>query len=107
MPDMTNAITNTISISLFNRGLAGKVFEDVKKCGAKVVIKNNAPECVLLSPDEYIKLMDEINDARLLALATERIAAFDPSKTVPEEEVLKELGITADELADADKVELE
>ena len=107
MPDMTNAITNTISISLFNRGLAGKVFEDVKKCGAKVVIKNNAPECVLLSPDEYIKLMDEVNDARLLALASERMAKYDPKNTVSEDEVLKELGITADELADADKVELE
>lgn len=101
MPDMTNAITNTISISLFNRGLAGKVFEDVKKCGAKVVIKNNAPECVLLSPDEYIKLMDEVNDARLLALATERMAKYDPKDTVSEDEVLKELGITADELANA------
>ena len=107
MPDMTNAITNTISISLFNRGLAGKVFEDVKKCGAKVVMKNNAPECVLLSPDEYIKLMDEVNDARLLTLASERMANYDISKTVSEDDVMKELGITADELADADKVELE
>ncbi len=101
MPDMTNAITNTISISLFNRGLAGKVFEDVKKCGAKVVMKNNAPECVLLSPEEYIKLMDEINDARLLTLASERMANYDISKTVSEDDVMKELGITADELANA------
>ena len=107
MPDMTNAITNTISISLFNRGLAGKVFEDVKKCGAKVVMKNNAPECVLLSPEEYVKLMDEVNDARLLTLASERMANYDISKTVSEDDVMKELGITADELADADKVELE
>lgn len=107
MPDMRNAITNTISISLFNRGLAGKVFEDVKRSGAKVVIKNNAPECVLLSPDEYVKLMDEVNDARLLALATERMTKYDESATVLEKEVLKELGITADDLADADKVEIE
>ena len=107
MPDMTNVITNTISISLFNRGLAGKVFEDVKRSGAKVVIKNNAPECVLLSPDEYVKLMDEVNDARLLTLASERMANYDINKTVSEDDVMKELGITADELADADKVELE
>lgn len=107
MTDMTNAITNTISISLFNRGLAGKVFEDVKKCGAKVVMKNNAPECVLLSPEEYVKLMDEVNDARLLTLASERMANYDINKTVSEDDVMKELGITADELADADKVELE
>lgn len=107
MPDMTNAITNTISISLFNRGLAGQVFEDVKRSGAKVVMKNNSAECVLLSPDEYVKLMDEVNDARLLALAAERMASFDASKTVPETEVLKELGITANDLADSDKVEIE
>jgi PHD/YefM family antitoxin component YafN of YafNO toxin-antitoxin module len=107
MPDMTNAITNTISISLFNRGLAGKVFEDVKRSGAKVVIKNNVPECVLMSPDEYVRLMDEINDARLLALATERMSNYDASRVISEAEVLKELGITADDLADADKVEIE
>ena len=107
MPDMTNAITNTISISLFNRGLAGKVFEDVKKSGAKVVIKNNVPECVLLSPDEYVKLMEEVNDARLYALASERMKSFDESSVISESEVLKELGITADDLADADKVEIE
>ena len=97
MPDMTNAITNTISISLFNRGLAGKVFEDVKRSGAKVV----------MSPDEYVRLMDEINDARLLALATERMSNYDASRVISEAEVLKELGITADDLADADKVEIE
>ena len=107
MPDMTNAITHTISISLFNRGLAGKVFEDVKKSGAKVVIKNNTPECVLLSPDEYVKLMDELNDARLLAVANERMTAFDTSNVIPESDVLKELGVTSDELAEADEVDIE
>lgn len=56
---------------------------------------------MLLSPDEYIKLMDEVNDARLLTLATERMAKYDPEDTVSEDEVLKELGITADELANA------
>ncbi len=71
MINMTNAIKNTISISLFNRGLAGKIFEDVKITGAKVVMKNNVAECVLLSPDEYVRLMDEVNDARLLNLANE------------------------------------
>ena len=29
------AIQNTISISQFNRGLAGKIFQDVKNSGAK------------------------------------------------------------------------
>ncbi len=35
MHNITSAITNTISISLFNRGLAGKIFDDVKKTEQK------------------------------------------------------------------------
>ncbi|MBO4468156.1 MAG: type II toxin-antitoxin system Phd/YefM family antitoxin [Clostridia bacterium] len=107
MTDMTSAITNMIPISMFNRGLAGQVFEDVKKSGAKVVVKNNAAECVLLSPEEYVKLMEEVNDARLLTLASERMANFDASKTVSEEDVLNEFGINADDVSDIQKVEIE
>ena len=53
MADVSGALRSTVPISLFNRGLAGKVFEEVRQQGAKVVMKNNAPECVLLSPEEY------------------------------------------------------
>ncbi len=107
MVDVSGALRNTVSISLFNRGLAGKIFDDVKKQGAKVVIKNNAPECVLLSPEEYLRLMDEVNDAKLLALASDRLQHFDPKSAVPAEQVYAKLGIKADDLADADEVELE
>lgn len=64
MDTIRSAIENTVSISLFNKGLAGKIFEEVKQCGAKVVMKNNSAECVLISPGEYLKLLDEINMAR-------------------------------------------
>ena len=68
MPSVVSAIRNTVPITQFNRGLAGQIFEDVKRNGAKVVMKNNAAECVLLSPDEYVRIMDELNDARLVAI---------------------------------------
>lgn len=107
MTNITSAIRDTISISLFNRGLAGKIFEDVKQSGAKVVMKNNTAECVLLSPDEYVKLMDELNDARLLAMANERMQTFDPSAAVPAEDIYKELGITQEDLDAIGEVEFE
>lgn len=96
MADISSAIKDTISISLFNRGLAGKIFEDVKKSGTKVVMKNNAAECVLMSPDEYLRLMDEVNDARLLTVATERMEHFDPKSVISAEDLYAELGITED-----------
>lgn len=107
MNNVSSAIRNTISISLFNRGLAGKIFEEVKKTGAKVVMKNNTAECVLMSPEEYVRLMDEVNDARLLTLASERMQHFDPAKVISQEEVDREFGFTPEDLADADEVEIE
>ena len=98
MASVVSAITNTVPITQFNRGLAGKIFEDVKRSGAKVVMKNNAAECVLLSPGEYVRLMDEVNDARLLAVATERMAHYDPSTLISEEEMNRRLGVTAADL---------
>ena len=107
MPSVVSAILNTIPISQFNRGLAGKIFDEVKTTGAKVVIKNNVAECVLLSPDEYVRLMDEVNDARLLAVATECMSSFDSSKLISEEEMDRELGISEKELESVGEVEFE
>ena len=45
MVNIASAIRNTVPISLFNRGLAGKIFNEVKQSGAKVVMKHNAAEC--------------------------------------------------------------
>lgn len=94
------AIENTIPISQFNRGLAGKIFADVRQSGAKVVMKNNAPECVLLSPQEYVRIMEALNDARLLNIASERMKHYDPDAAIPAEDVQRNLGISDDDLTD-------
>lgn len=107
MPSVVSAIMNTVPITQFNRGLAGQIFEDVKTHGAKVVMKNNVAECVLLSPDEYVRLMDELNDARLAALASDRLANFDPAALIPEKKVWDHLGITDDDLDLIGEVEFE
>ena len=107
MANIASAIKDTISISLFNRGLAGKIFEEVKQSGAKVVMKNNAAECVLLAPEEYIRLMDEVNDARVLAIATERMEHFNPASVVSANELYMELGITQEDIEAVGEVEFE
>ena len=101
MASVVSAITNTIPITQFNRGLAGKIFDDVKRNGAKVVMKNNTAECVLLSPEEYVRLMDEVNDA------TERMVHYDPATVISESEMNRRMGITAENLADFDEVDIE
>lgn len=80
MNTIRSAIENTVSISLFNKGLAGKIFEEVKTSGAKVVMKNNSAECVLLSPNEYLSILDELNKYKALAEANKWISPNETSE---------------------------
>lgn len=107
MIDVTSALRNTVPISMFNRGLAGKIFEEVKQHGSKVVMKNNAPECVLLSPEEYLRLVDEVNDARLAMIAAERMQNFQPETAISAQDVYAHSGIQESDLDGFDEVEFE
>ena len=53
------------------------------------------------------EMIDEINDARLLAIANERLAHFDPSTLIPEEKVWERLNITDEDLEAVGEVEFE
>ena len=107
MSSVVSAIRDTVPISQFNRGLAGQIFNDVKTTGPKVVMKNNAAEVVLLAPDEYVQIMEDLNDYLLLTMAVERMSSYDPSTLVSEEEVDRRLGITQEELDSIGEVEFE
>ncbi len=107
MSSVVSAVRDTVPISQFNRGLAGQIFNDVKTNGPKVVMKNNAAEVVLLPPDEYVQIMDDLNDYLLLTMAVERMLSYDPSTLVSEEDVERRLGITQEELDSVGEVEFE
>lgn len=100
---MMNAM---VPITRFNKGEASKIFDEVESSGMKIVVKNNKPACVLLSPAQYENLMEMLSDAILLAEAEKRMAANDDSENISHEDLLAELGITEEELADVD-VEIE
>ena len=102
-----DALTMTVSITQFNRGHAGQIFEDVRKNGTKVVMKNNAPEVVLVSPEEYIRDQKELEDLRLLVMAQERLARYDPSTLISQDEVDRRFNITEEDLKGYEEVEFE
>ena len=107
MQNMVYALENMIPISLFNRGQAGKIFSEVKKGISKVVIKNNEPEAVLLSPQEYKRLMDMAEDYELIQLTLERLEQEDFSRTISGKDMMSELGITQEEIDAMEDVEFE
>ena len=107
MSSVISAIKNTVPLSHFNRGLAGKIFADVKSNGSKVVMKNNIAEVVIVPPDEYIETMDDLNDYLLLTMAVKRMESYNPSNVITEAEMRKRLGITQEELDNIGEVEFE
>jgi prevent-host-death family protein len=95
-----------IPITRFNRGEANKIFDEVESSGYKVVVKNNKPACVLISPEKYEALMEMLSDYQLLLEARKRMEHFDRADTKTQEEVMGELGLTEDDLDGVD-VEIE
>ena len=101
-----NILDALIPISRFNKGEANKIFEEVRLSGFKVVVKNNTPTCVLLTPERYKEMADIIDDHYLLTLAGERLKNNNPA-TRSFEEVLAKDGLTLADVEAMEDVEIE
>lgn len=103
---INNGVLDIVSISDFNKGKANKIFKDVRKKGAKLVVKHNKVECALVSPEVYEELMGMLEDLRLSAIANERLNRLKAGKTkiVSSEQMMKHLGIKKE---DIDKMEID
>ena len=95
-----NLLDSIIPISQFNKGQANKIFSEVKKFGTKIVVKNNVPECVLLSPQNYQRMMEEYEDAILSSEAEKRLSK--KVEYIPNNDVMKEFGLEPSDLDDVE-----
>ena len=103
---VTGMLKTMIPISRFNKGEANKIFDEVETTGTKIVVKNNKPACVLISPAQYESLMEMLSDFILREEAEARMEQQDDSENRTQEQMMQEFGITQGEL-DAVDVELE
>lgn len=104
-----------VPISDFSQGKAGKIFADVvENDNEYIVLKNNQPTAVLVSPKEYRetqekvskleRLLETVENIRLLQLAEKR----ENADTTSFESFINEEGFTLDELKElAESVEFE
>jgi len=88
-----NVMDALVPITRFNRGEANKVFDEVRKTGCKVVIKNNVPTCVLLTPERYKEMVEIIEDQYLMAVAENR-EKYDKGAVHSFEDLLEKDGLT-------------
>ena len=103
---ISGALNSLVPISRFNKGEANKIFEEVRETGFKIVLKNNTPTCVLLTPEAYEQMLETIENYRLLVEAEKRLENAKDGDFIPTEQAMQELGISGADLKDIE-VELE
>ena len=100
-------LRSLVSISQFSKGQATQVFDRLKNEPQLVVLKNNVPAAILLSPDEFSRLAEIEENYRLLLLAQERLDHGNLANVRDESDVMARLGITEDAIDAAEDVEIE
>ena len=95
-----------IPISRFTEG-AQKVFEEVRRSGAKLITNGQENPCVMMTAEEYMRLVDGLADREIEALAASRLAQPNEGKQYTMEEIMEEFGITGQDLEAVGDVELE
>ena len=108
-------LNHFVSVSDFSQGKANRIFKDVSENDQEyIVLKNNKPAAVVLSVSEYEKknerikrleaIVEKIMDLHLLYEARTR----NTDDTVPFEEIVKEEGLSMEELETlAESVDIE
>ena len=72
-----------------------------------IVLKNNQPSAIILSPEEYARLTEIEEDYLLLIEANKRLEESNSEQNVPLDAVLNNLGIAEDELEETEDIEIE
>jgi len=102
---LAGMINSLVPISRFNKGEASKIFDEVALTGMKVAIKNNKPACVMLSPEVYEDLAETLWELSIIPEIEKRIDEDLPG--IPWEEVKRNCGITDEDIAGWEDVEIE
>lgn len=90
----------------FNKGQAAKIFDRLRSEKELIVLKNNQPSAIILSPEEYTRLTEIEEDYFLLLEANRRTEANGDNQTIPMDSVMDHLGISEEELIDAEDVDI-
>lgn len=100
-------LQSLIPISQFNKGQAAKIFDRLRSEKELIVLKNNQPSAIILSPEEYKRLTEIEEDYFLLLEANKRMEENGDKKTISFDSVVSNLGISEDELLDTEDVDID
>ncbi len=93
-------LDSLVPIAQFNRGQASRIFDRLHSENRLIVLKNNQPAAIILSPSEFQRLSEIEEDYTLLLEATRRLKEGS-SSTSSRKEVMSELEISEADLTAA------
>lgn len=107
MMNASALLDNLVPTSAFSQGKAARFFEKVEDGSPIVVLKNNAPYRIVITPSDYRRMTELEEDLALMSVAMERLEANAGRPGIPAAEVYTKLGIDMAEIEAMDDVELE
>lgn len=102
-----DVLNRLVPISQFNKGQAAQVFERLQQEPRLIVLKNNVPAAVMLSPSEFSRMVEIEENYRLLLEAQKRHEGNNFANAIDEALVLKNNGLSEADIAAAEDVEIE
>lgn len=100
-------LNSLVSITQFNKGQASRIFDRLNSEKQLIVLKNNVPSAVIISPEEYIRLSEIAEDYYLLTEAQTRLKNNEGKKSVSFGEAMQSCGITEEDIENAEDLEIE
>lgn len=100
-------LNSLVPITQFNKGQASRIFDRLNTEKQLIVLKNNVPSAVIISPDEYIRLSEIAEDYYLLLEAQKRLENNNGKKALSFEEVIQNFGISESDIEKAEDLDIE
>lgn len=100
-------LQSLVPISQFNKGQAAKIFDRLHSERELIVLKNNQPSAIILSPEEYTRLTEIEEDYYLLLEANKRMEDNANKRTISFDSIMDKLGISETEILEAEDVNIE
>lgn len=94
----SQVLDNIVPASDFNRGKATQAFKRSTDGNPVFVVKNNVPEHVIVTVDDYKAAEEAKEDLALLLMAVQRWKEGEGQTTFSREQIMEEFGITQEQI---------
>lgn len=99
-------LQSLVPITQFNRGQASQIFDRLRSERQLIVLKNNQPSAIILSPEEYARLAEIEEDYTLLLEANRRLEENNGKPALSFQSVLDELDLSEADLGETEDTQI-